>query len=156
MSVSVIDQHEPKHPRDNFNPRKAMLHCALPLSTVKNPDGTWTTAAAISGYASFSEGSSYRDRDNVFLRNTAALDVDIIKDVLKFQADYSFNFTAAKQIDVQNPVEFSKKPGVILLESEGSGSKLGQIDTWTQYQGGNLYLTYTPRLGDNHSLTVLA
>lgn len=83
MSVSVIDQHEPKHPRDNFNPRKAMLHCALPLSTVKNP-------------------------------------------------------------------------GVILLESEGSGSKLGQIDTWTQYQGGNLYLTYTPRLGDNHSLTVLA
>ena len=156
ISVSITDQHEPKHSRDNFNVRKSIMHCAMPLSPVKNPDGTWTTSSAISGYASFSEGTSYRDRDNVYLREKVSLDVDIIKDVLKFQADYSFNFTSGKQFDVQNPVEYSKKPGVILLESETAGSKLTQVDSKTQYQAGNLYLTYTPRLGDNHSLTVLA
>ena len=62
-SLAIIDQHEPKHSRNNFAVQRAINHAAMPLSPVKNPDGSWTTAAAISGYAAFSEGTSYRNND---------------------------------------------------------------------------------------------
>lgn len=156
ISVAISDQYEPKHPRNNFNIQKAINHCGMPLSPVKNPDGTWTAAAAITGYASFSEGTSYRTNDNVYLREKISADIDIIKDVLKLQADYSFNYTTRKQVDVQNPVEYSKRPGVILLESESAGASLTQRDYITRYHAANAYLTFSPRLGKNNSLTVLA
>ncbi len=155
-SVAIISQHEPKHSRDNFAVQKAINHAAMPLSPVKNPDGSWTTAAAISGYAAFSEGTSYRTNDYVYLRNKLSADIDIVKGVLKAQADYSYNYTSRKRIDVQNPIKYSKKPGVYLLESESAGAKLSQVNYDTRYQAANAYLTFTPRLGDNHELTVLA
>ena len=156
ISLSITDQYEPKHPRNNFNVQKAINHCGMPLSPVKNPDGTWTTAAAITGYASFSEGTSYRTNDYVYLREKISADIDFVKDVLKLQADYSFNYTTRKRIDVQNPVEYSKTPGVILLESESAGASLSQIDYETKYHASNIYLTFSPRLGKNNSLTLLA
>jgi TonB-linked SusC/RagA family outer membrane protein len=155
-SFSVVTQHEPKHSRNNFNVQKAINHAAMPLSPVKNPDGSWTTAAAISGYAAFSEGTSYRNNDYSYFRNKLSADIDIVKDVLKAQADYSYNYTTRKRVDVQNPITYSKKPGVYLLESESAGSLLSQVDYTTRYQAANAYLTYTPKLGDNHGLTVLA
>ena len=56
-------------------------------------------------------------------------DIDIVKEVLKVQADYSYNYTTRKRIDVQNPVKYSKKPGVYLLESESAGASLSQVTT---------------------------
>ena len=123
-SLAIIDQHEPKHSRNNFAVQRAINHAAMPLSPVKNPDGSWTTAAAISGYAAFSEGTSYRNNDYVYFRNKLSADIDIVKEVLKVQADYSYNYTTRKRIDVQNPVKYSKKPGVYLLESESAGASL--------------------------------
>ena len=92
-SLAIIDQHEPKHSRNNFAVQRAINHAAMPLSPVKNPDGSWTTAAAISGYAAFSEGTSYRNNDYVYFRNKLSADIDIVKEVLKVQADYSYNYT---------------------------------------------------------------
>ena len=155
-SLAIIDQHEPKHSRNNFAVQRAINHAAMPLSPVKNPDGSWTTAAAISGYAAFSEGTSYRNNDYVYFRNKLSADIDIVKEVLKVQADYSYNYTTRKRIDVQNPVKYSKKPGVYLLESESAGASLSQVDYDTRYQAANAYLTYTPKLGADHDLTVLA
>ena len=155
-SLAIIDQHEPKHSRNNFAVQRAINHAAMPLSPVKNPDGSWTTAAAISGYAAFSEGTSYRNNDYVYFRNKLSADIDIVKEVLKVQADYSYNYTTRKRIDVQNPVKYSKKPGVYLLESESAGASLSQVDYDTRYQAANAYLTYTPNLGADHDLTVLA
>lgn len=156
MSVSISNQHEPKHSRNNFSVQKAINHAAMPLSPVKNPDGSWTTAAAISGYAAFSEGTSYRTNDNIYFRNKISADIDIIKDVLVAQADYSYNYTTRKRVDVQNPIKYSKKPGVYLLESESSGATLSQVDYDTRYQAANAYLTFTPKLGMKHDVTVLA
>lgn len=156
MSVSIVDQYEPKHSRNNFNVQRAINHAAMPLSPVKNPDGSWTTAAAISGYAAFTEGTSYRTNDQTYLREKVAADIDIVRDVLKFQADYSYNYTTRKRVDVQNPIKYSKKPGVYLLESEAAGATRSQVDYDTRYQAANAYLTFTPKLGENHSLTALA
>ncbi len=154
-SFSGVSDYQPKHPRDNFNIQRAINHVGFPLSPVKNPDGSWTTAAAITGYASFIEGTSFRDQGHLYLRQKFSADLDIIKDRLKFQADYSYNYTNIKQVDMQVPVEFSKKPGVILYESASAGAKLQQIGYNTHYQAANAYLTYTPDLGSNHSLTGL-
>lgn len=154
-SFSVVNDYQPKHPRDNFNIQRALNHVGYPLSPVKNPDGTWTTAAAITGYASFSEGTSFRENDYLYLRQKISTEMDIIQDKLTFQADYSYNYTDRKRIDMQVPIEFSKKPDVILYESASAGAKLQQTNYRTQYQAANAYLTYTPQLGDDHGITAL-
>lgn len=128
----------------------------MPLSPVKNPDGSWTTAAAISGYAAFSEGSSWRTNDYMYLREKISADVIMIKDVLKASVDYSYNYTSRKRVDVQNPVKYSKKPGEVLLESASAGSSRQQVTYFTRYQAANAYLTFSPNLGKNNSLTLLA
>ncbi|MGI6572750.1 MAG: SusC/RagA family TonB-linked outer membrane protein [Fermentimonas sp.] len=154
-SFSVVNDYQPKHPRDNFVIQRSLNHVGYPLSSVKNPDGTWTTAAAVTGYASFSEGTSFRKDDYHYLRQKISADIDIIQDRLKFQADYSYNYTTRKRVDVQVPIEFSKKPGVILYESSQAGAKLSQTDYNTRYQATNAYLTYSPNLGNDNSLTLL-
>src|SRR5690606_11896369 len=122
--------------------QRAINHVGYPLSPIKNPDGTWTTAAAITGYASFSEGTSYRQDDQLYLRQKISADIDIIKNKLKLQADYSYNYTNRKRVDMQVPIEYSKKPGVILYESASAGAKLQQVGYNTYYQSANTYLTY--------------
>lgn len=154
-SFSSINDYQPKHPRNNFNIQRGINHVGYPLSPVKNPDGTWTTAAAITGYASFSEGTSSRENDYLYLRQKISADIDIIENTLKFQADYSYNYTNRKRVDMQVPIEFSKREGVTLYESASAGAKLEQIGYSTHYQAANAYLTYSPDLGADHSLTGL-
>lgn len=156
ISLSSIDQYEPKHSRNNFSVQRAMNHAAMPLSPVKNPDGSWTTAAAISGYAAFSEGTSYRKSNALVIREKISADIDIIPEVLVASADYSANFTIRERMDVQIPVKYSKIPGITLLESESAGESLQQRNYDTRYSSANAYLTFSPRLGDKHSLTALA
>ena len=86
MSVSVIDAYEPKHQKNNSQIPRLINHTAMPLSPVKNPDGTWTAAAAKSGYAAFSEGTSWRTNDYVYLRNKFDVNIDLVKDVLTASA----------------------------------------------------------------------
>ena len=155
MSLAITDQHEPKHSRDNFAVQRAMNHAALPISPVYNPDGTWTTAAAISGYAAFSEGTSFRDNDYVYLREKISADIDIIPEVLKLTGDYSFNYTSRKRVDVQTMIDYCKKPGEILHESESAGTSRQEVSYDTRYQAANAYLSWSPKLGKNHDLTAL-
>lgn len=155
MSIAITDQHEPKHSRDNFAVQRAMNHAALPISPVYNPDGTWTTAAAISGYAAFSEGTSYRDNDYVYLREKISADIDILPEVLKLSADYSFNYTSRKRVDVQTMIKYCKTPGVYLYESESAGTSRKEVHYDTRYHAANAYLSWSPKLGKNHDLTAL-
>ncbi len=134
---------------------RIMEHWANPMVPPKNPDGTWTAAAVGTGYASYVEGKNYRLDNYLYLRNKTDIDIDIIKDVLKLQADYSFNYTDRQYMVVQKMVEYSKSPGVFVKESETAGEKLQKIDYHTLYQSANAYATWTPRLGKNHSLTAL-
>ena len=156
MSVSVIDAYEPKHQKNNSQIPRLINHTAMPLSPVKNPDGTWTAAAAKSGYAAFSEGTSWRTNDYVYLRNKFDVNIDLIKDVLTASADYSYNYTNRKRMDCQTVIEYSKKPGEILYESEAAGSNLQSVEYQTRYQAANAYLNWSPQLGDSHSFKVLA
>lgn len=155
-SLAIIDQHEPKHSRNNFAVQRAINHAAMPLSPVKNPDGTWTAAAAKSGYAAFSEGTSWRTNDYVYLRNKFDVNIDLVKDVLTASVDYSYNYTNRKRMDAQTVIEYSKKPGEILYESEAAGSNLQSVEYQTRYQSANAYLNWSPKLGDDHTFKALA
>ena len=154
MSVSMDQNYIPRS--QNGNPvGRYMLHCLQPMAPLRNPDGSWTPAAGISGYAAMYEGKNYIQDNYIYLRNKTDIDIDIIKDVLKFQADYSFNFTNRNRTLVQNMVTFSKMPGVYALESESAGNLLENTVYDTRYQSANAYLTWSPRLGENHSFTGL-
>jgi TonB-linked SusC/RagA family outer membrane protein len=155
MSFSLVNHKQPMH-QDGSNIEKLMNHCAYPLSTVKNPDGTWTAAAAKSGFAAFSEGTSWLKDNYVYLRDKIDGDVDIIKDILKIQGDYSFNYTTRKRLQATSPVQYSKIQNQILVASESNPSSLSQTDYSTKYQAANAYLTWTSELGDNHSFKALA
>ena len=134
---------------------RIMEHWANPMVGLKNPDGSWTPAAVGTGYAAYVQGDNYLKEQYLYLRNKTGLDIDIIQDVLKFQADYSFNYTDRQRMVVQRMVEYSKEPGVFYKESETAGEKLQKINYHTLYQSANAYATWSPNLGRNHSLTAL-
>ena len=134
---------------------RIMEHWANPMVGLKNPDGSWTPAAVGTGYAAYVEGKNYLSEKYLYLRNKTGIDIDIVPEVLKFQADYSFNYTDRQRMIVQRMVEYSKEPGVFYKESETSGEKLQKVDYHTLYQSANAYATWTPNLGKNHSLTAL-
>lgn len=154
MSVSVDNTYLPRQ-QAGQSVMRIMEHWANPMVGLKNPDGSWTPAAVGTGYAAYVEGNNYVTDNYVYLRNKTGLDIDIIKDVLKFQADYSFNITERERMIVQHMVEYSKEPGVFVAESPTQGEKLQKIDYHTLYQSANAYATWTPKLGNNHSLTTL-
>ncbi|MCH5173998.1 MAG: TonB-dependent receptor [Bacteroidales bacterium] len=155
LSVSVADDLQPRT-QNGTVVQKYMQHCLQPMAPLRNPDGSWTPAAAISGYAAFYEGNNYLTDNRTWLREKISADIDLIKDRLKLQADYSYNFTDRNRRTIQNTVTYSKSPGVFLEESASAGDKLTEVNYDTRYQASNIYLTWSPKLGRKHSLTTLA
>ena len=154
MSMSIDDNYIPMGSTNN-SVQRYMQHCLTPMSPLKNLDGSWTPAAGISGYAAFAEGNNYQTDNYIYLRDKVDIEIDILKDVLKFQADYSYNYTGRTKRRVRNFVTYSKSPGVMLTESTSSGDGLTESNYDTRYQATNEYLTWTPRLGEKHSLSGL-
>ena len=160
ISLAFSNYYQPTTPRDQVIVQRWMQHACYPLSGPVNPDGTWTTAAAISGWAAFAEGNNYRlDKAN-YVREKVSLDIDIVKDVLKIQGDYSVNSTQKNRVQTQMPVAYSKTPGVIQYESESAGDRLSETNYNTLYQAANIYATYNAfapyaNIAKNHSLTFL-
>lgn len=154
MSISTNWSHIPRT-ANGQSPYRYIQHCLQPMTPLKNPDGTWTPASGTSGYAAFVEGNNYIEDDYIYLRDKIALDASLIKNVLKIQADYSYNYTGRTRLLVQNMVAYSKEPGITLYESEKYGDGLTQNTYRTDYQSANIYATWTPKLGEKHSLTAL-
>lgn len=154
MSVSINKNYIPMGSTNN-SIQQYMQHCLAPSAPLRNPDGTWTPASGVSGYAAFYEGNNYRTDNFIYLRDKISLDIDILKDILKFQADYSYNYTGRKNTRVRNYVYYSKEPEVILTQDKSQGNGLNEINYETHYQAVNAYTTYTPRINKNNNLNLL-
>lgn len=154
MSVSINKNYIPMGSTDN-SIQQYMQHCLAPSAPLRNPDGTWTPASGVSGYAAFYEGNNYRTDDYIYLRDKISLDMDIIKDIMKFQADYSYNYTSRKLTRVRNYVYYSKDPGVIITQDKSKGNGLNEINYETNYRAVNAYATYTPYINKNNNLNLL-
>lgn len=154
-SLAVNTSLQPRTPSGQ-SLQRYLQHCAQPMAPVYNPDGSYTPAAAMTGYASFKDGKNRLESNTTYIREKIDADVDIIKDVLKFQADYSYNFTNEISKTVFNvPSIYSKYPGVFLSEGSQETSGMTEIHYDTRYQSTNEYLTFSPKLGDKHSFTAL-
>lgn len=155
MSLGFYNSLQPRTPSGN-SAQRYLQHCVQPMAPLKNLDGTWTPAAAMSGYASYVEGKNRLEDNRTYVREKISADIDILKDVLKLQADYSYNYTARTAITVANvPTYYSKSPGVIISEGTQETSSMKEVHYDTRYQTANAYLTYSPKLGEKHSLTAL-
>ncbi len=132
---------------------RMLNHQAYPVALVTNPDGTWTEAAVYTGWAGFVEGNSWFKDRKFDMRNRTSVNVDFIKDVLKGAVDVSYYFNETDRRYSVNSYTFYTGP-------ESSGERpSGSLYEERSYNRSNVAssatLTYTPRLGDNHSLTVM-
>ena len=127
-------------------------HQGFPIAVMYNPDGTLTYNAVYNSVGDFYNNKSHQKETTLQLRNTVGLNITPIKDVLRFRADFSYLNIAYQRMRSQNLITYSPAPDVL---SEVGNSLLRIDKNETNYIAGNVNGTYTPRLGDNHSLTVM-
>ena len=129
-------------------------HHAAPPLVPFNPDGTYTLAAAKTAYASFSDGSGQWDK-NLTVVTTTGLNIDFIKDVLKFRADFSYKAIRKSRERARTPIDMYNAPGVATAYYTQAQSYKSRWTYDTDYMSANAVLTWTPKLGENHSLNVV-
>lgn len=81
----------------------------FPMSTLYNPDGTYSYNGAFT-VAPFAEGSSRSDQQSFYTRNTAALVAKPIKNLLTIKAELTYAKRFDKDIRKNNYVEYSTSP----------------------------------------------
>ena len=127
-----------------------------PLFVPENIDGSPTQAAVANGYWRFKNGKDYQSQETLNLVTTTGLDLTFIKDVLKFRGDFSYRAKRFHRDRVQTPSQYSTTVGTysdfILQESSFKSRWRQNTDYWST----NAILTWTPKLGDNHDLNVVA
>jgi len=126
---------------------------AFPMALEKNLDGTWTEASVYTGWAGFAEGTSYQENNKLDLRNTTTLTADILKDVLVAKADFTYFYNQSERDQVGNLYKGYVSPTVSVQHQ--TFSYLEKRTYNNEYLAANATLTFTPKLGENHSLKVL-
>lgn len=156
--ITYFQSHQPTNHTgvsiNNYNPIRMMSHQAYPMTIPYNPDGTWTNAAVYSGYAGFVEGDSWRKDKKFTVTNKTTATIDIIKDVLTAKASFAFynrNSTIVRSISQHT---YYTAPGI--SSQRPAGSMYTETDNNQQRLTGDATLTYTPKLGPNNNLTVMA
>lgn len=119
-----------------------------------NEDGTQTFYGASTGYDLMSKDLVYQEDDKMNLATTTTLTIEPIKDVLKFTGDFTYKAIRSSRINV-NPISsgYSSPTGI---ESYNSTSYKEDSRFNTDYVSSNIVGTWTPKLGKNHDLNVVA
>lgn len=128
----------------------------LPVLPPVNEDGTYTLGGAASGYAAFAEGNSAQESTTTSVITTTGLNVEPIKGILKFRADFSYKFTAKNTERYVAPTPQSLSPGRITYYVTAADSYKKEYHYETNHISANVVGTYTPNLGPNHKLNVVA
>ncbi len=136
-----------------MNINRMLNHQGFPMTLVTNPDGTWTEAAVYTGWAGFVEGNSWKKDTKFDMNNRTSVAIDFIKDVLVANADLSFYFNQTERSQAVNSYEFYTGPAS--TGTRPGGSLYEERSYHRQRIASNITLTYTPRLGDNHHLSIL-
>lgn len=134
--------------------RRNLEHQGFPMAIPKNPDGTWTYAGIYTGYAAMAENASYRENFKFDMKNSTFITYDILPEVLVARGDFSYLYNHSSQTDKWNGLKGVKSE--MASEIWPTDNKLNTTETQRQYYSGNVNLTYTPKLGDNHNLNVVA
>ena len=129
---------------------------AFPMIPPYNPDGSYTYATAIGGYAAFAEGNSAQIDDKLTVTTSLGVTLEPIKDVLKIRGEFSYK-PIRRQIDrYVAPFQYSTAPGSMVDYVSQTDSYKHYYNDGVDYISANAILTYTPSLGPNHNLNLVA
>lgn len=146
--------HQPTTYNPKLSVRRNLEHQGFPVAKPTNSDGSWTAAAVYTGYANMAEGNTYRDNLKFDMKNTTALTLTLVRDVLVAKADYSYLYNHSRQNDVLSQVAYSGGPGLETIYPPNSS--MSTRENQTEYHNANANLTFTPKLSADHSLTLMA
>jgi len=140
----------------NMTHLRNLEHRGQPIFVPTNEDGTHTYWGENTGYWRYKEENDYNSDKSTNFQTTFGIELEPIKDVLKFTADYTYKARRYVGDRVRTPSQYSGAPGVM-------SDLIQQVDSYhskwrnnTNYQTANAVLTYTPKLGDKHDLNVVA
>lgn len=145
--------HQPMLHYNNQIVQRQIEHEGQPVSLVTNPDGSWTRAAVLTGYAGFAEGTSWQRNDKLDIINSTSVNLDVIKDILVVKGDFNYKGIRSRRERLENMYDFNTGPNTKARHNTYNSYEV--IDYVTNYYSANVAGTYTPKLGDDHTLKVL-
>ena len=126
---------------------------AFPVAIPKNPDGTWTQTAARSGYAAFSEGTSFQYDNNMEVFNATSLKLDVLPGIFNIRGNFSYKAIRSQRQRAENMYTYYNG-----VNASAKDHDLSSLEDWrynTDYIAANIVGTYTPRLGAQHELNMV-
>ena len=129
-------------------------HRGQPIYPAFNEDGTLTFYGASCMYGAFEDGNTYQENNKLDVITSTTLDFEPIKNILKFTGDFTYKAIRSTQARVSCIQSGYSAPGA--LESYNSSSYKSDWRYNTDYISSNIVGTYTPKLGDNHDLNIVA
>lgn len=133
-----------------------IMMIGFPVLPPYNEDGTFTVGAAASGYASFVEGNSAQKESRSVFSSTLGATWEPFKDVFKIRGDFSYKNVYREVDRYGSGVEYSVTPGAITSYVKQADS-YKKLQTYkSDYISANVVATFTPKLGQNHDLNLVA
>lgn len=124
---------------------------AAPMGVMYNPDGTLTPMSYYS-VGDLATGNDKSYTTQLYFRNTASLNADIIKNHLNLKADFTYAYTNYNVLSQFYPVSYSAGPG---LTGQSTNNYLNNATTLTKYLTTNVYAEGKQNFG-KHAFTLLA
>lgn len=126
-----------------------------PIFVPYNEDGSWTLSANKTAYTSFKEGNTGQYDSKMNITTTTGINIDFIKDVLKLRADFTYKYRNDIKERYRAPLTFWLSP---TASTDYVTQESSYKSRWTyeyNYITANAFLTWTPKLGENHNLNVV-
>ena len=134
----------------------AIQYYGFPIFPEFNPDGSNTFGASRGEYVGFRDGYSMQQNNNMSIAETVGFDIMPIKDVLKLRLDFTYK---AHRNGVEKHLgqsAYSLSPGTELYNIDQEKTYKWITKTNNDVITANAVLTYTPKLGPNHDLNLVA
>lgn len=128
-----------------------------PIFTPYNEDGTWTLAAAKTGYEAFAEGNTGQSDDKMTFVTSTGMEIVPFKDVFKIRGDFSYKAIRNVRERYRAPLSYYTAPSATPIEYVAQASSYkSHWDYNYDVITANVVGTFTPKLGENHDLNVVA
>ena len=155
-SFSDSGEDKPKYLTQNYS-LFHYLNRMNSLMPVLNPDGSYPESINVdNAYAQMIDGGDYKSSN----RNLSAIftaKIDIVKDVLKINADASFQFDNISSATSHFPIDYKIGPGEDGWDRTTSDSQASNENIRSSYNVFNVYATFNKKIGieQKHSVSAI-
>ena len=124
-----------------------------PMSVLRNPDGSWTDDGASTLGCSDSGGRS--KNNNINLNSQFSAKLDIIKDVLFVNGNFSYNYIQNKDKTHYLPVAYKLGPDMPdRFKNEVTSANVSNSSS--KHLSFDAYATFTKKFAEKHAVTAIA